>query len=217
MTVHDAGRTGVLSNPDGPTHAPTDCPDAQRLLDSTGEGIYGVDTRGVCTFVNRSAAEMLGYEPPELVGRNAHALIHHSRDDGSPYPPEECPVYGTFRAGHGVRVEGELFWRRDGTSFPTRYSAFPILDGGAVTGAVVTFSDVTESRRVLEAARRAQEELEGGVKERIADLTAANLRLEAEVRQRRQAEAETGRLLGELEAERARLEAVLHQLGVGTK
>ena len=144
MIVHEKDRTRVLSVTDGPTLATAESPPTHLLLDSTGEGIYAVNTQGLCTFVNRSAAEMLGYGPRDLIGRNLHDLIHHSRDDGSPYPEEECPIYPAFRAGRGVTVEGEPFWRRDGTSFPTRYSSFPVVDGGEVTGAVVTFSDITE-------------------------------------------------------------------------
>ena len=72
---------------------------ARLLLESSGEGIYGIDTQGHCTFINRAAAEMLGYRPEDVRGRNVHALFHHTRPDGSPYPEEDCPIYRTFRIG----------------------------------------------------------------------------------------------------------------------
>ncbi len=127
--------------------------DANRLLlESTGEGIYGIDTQGRFTFVNRAAARMLGYTPEEMQGRNGHALIHHTHPDGTPYPEEECPIYRAMRSAQSVRVEDDALWRKDGASFPAAYSAAPIQEAGAVTGAVITFSDISE-RKALEAER----------------------------------------------------------------
>jgi PAS domain S-box-containing protein len=117
------------------------------LMDSTAEGIYRIDLDGRCTFLNRSGAEMLGYSPDEVFGQNIHDLIHHSREDGSAYPLDECPLYLTFRSGQPARDSHEVFWRRDGSPIWVKYASQPILIGGRVTGAVVTFTDVTRSRR----------------------------------------------------------------------
>ena len=118
------------------------------LLESTAEGIYGVDTQGRCTFINRAAALLLGHTAEEALGREMHALIHHSRPDGSHYPVEECPISKTFQQNLPCRVETEVLWRRDGTCFPASYSSLPMMDAHGVIGAVVTFSDITERRRV---------------------------------------------------------------------
>lgn len=123
------------------------------LLESTGEGIYGLDTAGRCTFINRAGAQMLGYEPEELLGRPMHPLIHYRRADGTPYPEEDCPIQLSIRHGQGVRLDDEVVWRRDGTPIPVVYSSFPIFEGGRVTGAVVTFSDITERKRFEQAQR----------------------------------------------------------------
>src|SRR5262249_17285076 len=88
------------------------------LLESTGEGIYGLDRERRCTFINRAAAAMLGYTPEQLVGQPAHDLIHHRQPDGSTYPAADCPILRAMRTGEGCRVDREVFWRRDGTSFP---------------------------------------------------------------------------------------------------
>ena len=120
------------------------------LLASTDEGIVGLDLQGRCTFANRGAARMLGYEPEELLGRNMHELVHHTHADGSLYPEDECPIYRAFQQGDGRRFSGEIFWRRDGTSFPIECSSYPIVKDGAVGGSIVTFIDITE-RKELEA------------------------------------------------------------------
>jgi PAS domain S-box-containing protein len=116
------------------------------LLDSTAEGIYGIDAAGLCTFINRAASRMLGYTPAECIGRDMHALVHHHRADGSPYPREECPICRASRIGQPVRVEDEVLWRSDGSSFPAEYASSPVLEGGELHGAVVTFTDITEWR-----------------------------------------------------------------------
>ncbi|MDB5306446.1 MAG: Blue-light-activated protein [Gemmataceae bacterium] len=119
------------------------------LLESTGEGIYGLDHEGHCTFINRAGAAMLGYTPEELLGREMHSIIHHHRPGGAPYPTDECPIYTAFREDRGVRVEDESFWRKDGTTFPVSYTSYPAAEGG-FRGAVVTFQDVTERKRAEE-------------------------------------------------------------------
>jgi PAS domain S-box-containing protein len=126
----------------------------RRLLESTDEGIYGIDLQGTCTFANRAAARMLGYEPEELLGRHVHETIHHTRADGSPYPDEECPIYRAFREVRGVRVEGEVLWRSDGTALPVEYSSYPVVEGGRLEGAIVTFVDATERKRAQEDRER---------------------------------------------------------------
>src|SRR5271170_1540539 len=122
----------------------------QMLLESTGQAIYGIDLHGHCTFINRATCEMIGYRPEEALGRNMHDLVHHHKPDGSPYPVDQCPIYRAFRKGEGCRVDTEVIWRRNGTPIPVEYSSFPILEGGKITGAVVTVVDVTERKRAEE-------------------------------------------------------------------
>jgi len=132
------------------------------LLDSTGDGIYGIDTQGRFTFVNQAAARMLGYTQEQILGRNGHKLIHYQKADGRPYPDDECPIFRAIRTGQVVRVEDEVFWRQNGTSFPVAYSAAPLLEQGIVRGAVVTFSDISE-RKALEEERKRLAERERNI------------------------------------------------------
>jgi PAS domain S-box-containing protein len=128
------------------------------LLESTGQGIYGIDLQGKCAFINRATCEMVGYRPEEALGRNMHDLVHHHKTDGSPYPVVECPIYRAFKKGEGCRVDTEVIWHRDGTPIPVEYSSFPILEDGRITGAVVTVLDITE-RKLAEGKVRASEQL----------------------------------------------------------
>jgi PAS domain S-box-containing protein len=98
------------------------------VLESVGDGIFGIDLDGNCTVVNPAASQMLGFKPDEILGRNMHALIHHTRADGSPYPAEESPIGNTIRDLDTVRVSNEVFWRKDGTSFPVEYVARPQIE-----------------------------------------------------------------------------------------
>jgi diguanylate cyclase (GGDEF)-like protein/PAS domain S-box-containing protein len=129
----------------------------QLILDSAGEGIYGLDREGKTTFVNSVAAALVGFEPEELVGRDQHEVIHHSRPDGTPYPREECLIYAALTDGEIHHVDDEVFWRKDGTAFPIGYTSTPILEDGKIAGAVVTFTDVTERKEADEALREGEE------------------------------------------------------------
>ena len=118
------------------------------ILDSVGDGIFGLDLDGNCTVCNPAAAQMLGYSAADVehlvLGRNVHALSHHSYADGRPYPVQDCTVLNSQHSGKPVRCSSEVFWRKDGTSFPVDYIACPIFREGEVTGIVVAFSDTTE-------------------------------------------------------------------------
>ena len=150
------------------------------LLDSTSEAIYGIDRRGRCTFANPACARMLGYESVDrILGRDMHALMHHSRPDGSPYPVDECRIYRVFEQGDGVHVDDEVFWRADATSFPVEYWSYPIRRDGECIGCVVAFLDITERRRAEREVRELNANLERRVTERTAELRAANEELEA--------------------------------------
>jgi PAS domain S-box-containing protein len=121
------------------------------LLNSTGEGIYGMDLDGRCTFINRSAAKILGYTPQEVLGKDTHRLFHYSYKDGSRYPYEKCPGIETSKTGQHYRIDDEVFWRRDGTSFSVEYSSYPIISNGVIKGAVIVFNDNTEKKQAEEA------------------------------------------------------------------
>src|ERR1700691_959164 len=128
------------------------------ILDSASEAICGCDSEGTCLFSNPSAARILGYDDPaELIGKNMHALEHHTRKDGTPYPVEECPIYIGFQKGESVHRDNEVYWRRDGTSFPVEYWSHPVVREGRTLGAVITFIDITD-RKQAEAALRKSEE-----------------------------------------------------------
>ena len=123
------------------------------ILNTVEEGIYGIDTEDRTTFVNRAAARMLGYSPEELIGKVNHEIIHHSRSDGSPYPAAQCMMYEAIRSGRLQLVEGEVFWRKDGSCYPVEYCSAPIMKDGKVSGAVITFRDVSERKRMEERIR----------------------------------------------------------------
>ncbi len=118
------------------------------ILDSAAEAIYGIDLDGNCTFCNRSCIEMLGYnKQSELLGKNMHWQIHHTRRDGTPLPIHDCRIFKAFIKGEGSHVEDEVFWRADGTSFDAEYFSYPQIKNGEIIGAVITFMDISERRQ----------------------------------------------------------------------
>jgi PAS domain S-box-containing protein len=147
------------------------------LLESTGEGIFGLDMAGRCVFVNRSAAQMLGWPADSIIGRNMHELIHHTHADGRHYPEADCPIFQAFRQGRPCRIDDEVFWRADGSAFDAEYTSHPIVEHGVVQGAVVTLVDISARREAEALLRRTNERLESRVAERTAELQASAERL----------------------------------------
>ena len=112
------------------------------ILDSAGEGILGLDNQGKVVFMNKAASLMLGWEAEELIGNTHHKLIHHTLPDGTAHPMEICPIYMAYRDGLVHYKTGDIFWCKNGTSFPVEYVSTPIKDDGMLTGAVVVFRDM---------------------------------------------------------------------------
>jgi len=112
------------------------------ILDSAGEGILGLDNHGRVIFINKAASLMLGWEVEELLGNTHHELIHHTHADGTPHPVDICPIYMAYRDGQVHFKTGDVFWCKNGTSFPVEYVSTPIRDRGMLTGAVVVFRDM---------------------------------------------------------------------------
>ena len=132
------------------------------LLQSTNLGIYALDCAGVCFFINRAGAEMLGYSPDDLIGKRLHSLVHHARADGSLPPEEERPIHNAVRGGKAVRGEDDVYWRKDGRSFPVEYSSSP-LGSERVSGTVVTFADISDRKRQEEELYTLSASLENAV------------------------------------------------------
>lgn len=125
------------------------------IMESTAEGIYGLDTQGNCTFCNTACVRILGFSSAdELLGQNMHHLIHHHRTDGSEYPEEECSIYRAIRRQERVHVDDEVLYRKDGSSFPSEYWSYPIVRDGQLAGAVVSFVDITERLQQRAVANR---------------------------------------------------------------
>ena len=122
----------------------------ESILHAAGEGIFGIDEKGLASFFNPAAARMLGRTAEECLGRNCHELLHHSRPDGSPYPIEECPIFMALGDGRIHRDDSEVFWRADGSSFPVDYVSTPIIEQEKIIGAVVTFRDISERKQAEE-------------------------------------------------------------------
>ncbi len=124
------------------------------ILDAVADGIYGIDCRGNSTFVNPAALKLLGYTQPELINRPVHELIHHSYPDGSHYPEKACRITLSVEKAITQYVNDEVFWRKDGTSFPVEYTSTPIVQNGITKGAVITFRDITQRKKAEEKLRR---------------------------------------------------------------
>jgi PAS domain S-box-containing protein len=124
------------------------------ILDSAGEGIYGIDRDGCTTFVNPAAARMLGWEGEDLIGQPIQDIVCHTRHNGSPCSHDACPILASCRDGLARHVPEEMFWRKDGTPILVEYVSTPMREHDTLTGAVVIFKDITERKRLEREMQR---------------------------------------------------------------
>jgi two-component system sensor histidine kinase TtrS len=127
------------------------------ILEASGDGVYGIDKSGITMFANPAAVRMCGFTLEDMVGHSQHELTHHTHADGRRYPVAECPIYAALTDGEVHRVDDDVFWRKDGTSFPVEYVSTPIIDDGAIVGAVISFRDITKRKEAEAALEQSRE------------------------------------------------------------
>lgn len=134
------------------------------LLNSAAEGIYGLDLEGNCTFCNPACLRLLGFEQEsELLNINLHQLIHHTREDGTPYPAEDCAICHAYQRNSEIHLEDEVFWRKNGSNIPVEYWSYPLRKGKQTIGAVVSFMDITDRKFAEQKLEAANQELDAFV------------------------------------------------------
>lgn len=153
------------------------------ILDNAAEGIYGLDLEGKTTFINPAAAKMIGWEVNDILGKNQHDLMHHTKADGSTYNQINCPIYAAFQDGKVHHINDEVFWRKNGSSFPVDYISTPIRDEKEnITGVVVTFRDISARKQAEDDLKKYHDQLEEIVKERTKELENKNKELDKAMR-----------------------------------
>ncbi|MGS0682323.1 sigma-54 interaction domain-containing protein [Shewanella sp. 125m-7] len=135
-------------------------PENQLILNAVSEGIYGFDLDGNAVFINPAAEQMTGWKSHELLGRNIHDCHHHSHSDGSHYHKDDCPIYNTLIDGTAREISHEVFWRKDGSSFPVHYSSTPVYKDGKLIGVVAIFRDISIQKQTERSLRQALEQVQ---------------------------------------------------------
>jgi PAS domain S-box-containing protein len=141
------------------------------LMNSTGEGIIGVDKDGICTFCNMSALKTLNYHAKtDVIGKNMHQLIHYAYEDGSRHPIEKSIIHQVLRTGQGTRTDEDILWRSDGSCFYAEIFSYPIMENDDIKGAVVTFFDISKRKKAQDELNELKNNLEKQIKERTREL-----------------------------------------------
>ena len=146
------------------------------ILDSASEGIWSVGLDGLITYVNKAALQTFRFaDESQMIGKHSHELVHYKRADGSLYAREECPIYRAFLKGIPAHLDDEVLWRADGTPFYADYRSWPIYENEKIIGAVVTFTDNSEKRRIQEERQMAESKLRAA-REALAAVIAHDLK-----------------------------------------
>jgi PAS domain S-box-containing protein len=132
----------------------------QLILDSAGEGIYGLNSEGRITFGNAAAFDIVGWHTADVLGQRAHDVHHHSHEDGSAYNRDDCPIYAALKDGEVHNVDHEVFWHANGSPVPVEYTSTPIMNDGKPDGAVVVFRDISQRREIERQREEAYAEIE---------------------------------------------------------
>lgn len=136
---------------------------SRTILEAITEGIFGTDLNGTITFVNPAACNLLCFTEEEMTGKDAHTLFHHSFVDGKPYPVEECPLHKSLNNGEPIS-SSEFYWKKDGTTIPVEFSSNPFFADGKISGAVVSFRDVTIKQKLEEELKKALRKADNALK-----------------------------------------------------
>ena len=131
----------------------------QLILDAAGDGVYGLDRNGRCTFANDAAEDILGWCRKEVIGQVIHDIHHHTHLDGSHYPKEECPIYAATQDGEIHRVDTEVFWHINGSPVPVEYTSTPIWKDGELDGAVIVFRNISQRKQMEQLRTEAYAEI----------------------------------------------------------
>jgi len=164
----------------------------QLLLHAVGEGIYGVNADGKTTFINPVGEKLLGWKANELVGKDIHSLIHHTKQSGEHFASHDCPIYAAFNDGEIHHVADDVFWHKNGKPIHVEYTSTPVEDNGQLVGAVVVFRDISQRRINEENLHKALHEVEE-LKQRLEK---ENAYLQEEIR----AENSYSEIIGNCEA-----------------
>ncbi len=162
LSITNAGLAAEIAERERAQQGLTESSELVRLLlEGAPEAIYGMDQSGKTTFCNAACLRMLGYsEAAELLGKNMHDVIHHTKTDGSHFPVADCSIFQAIGRGDSHHAEDCVLWRKDGTSFPAEVWSRPIHRSDITIGAVVTFVDITERKRAGELLRDAKDAAE---------------------------------------------------------
>ncbi len=129
------------------------------ILNSAGEGIYGTDTNGRITFINPAMAALLGWEPADLIGQNAHHRFHHTRPNGRAYPAAECIIHLAMLNGQTYHADDDIYWHKDGSPLAVEFTSNPIWEKGQIVGTVIVARDITERKQAAEEQAKLGEQL----------------------------------------------------------
>lgn len=184
-SVHGRVMTDAHGRPTGRVHVSVDMSErvaAERaqlaardymraVADSMGEGMFTLDVEGRLTYMNAAAERLLGWPREEIEGQVMHHIVHFRRADGSDLPIEECPILQARERGQTVRVEDDLFIRRDGRELPVAYTSSPFETEEGVEGCVVIFDDISERKASEARLQREADKLAwiGRIQEALAE------------------------------------------------
>jgi PAS domain S-box-containing protein len=149
------------------------------ILEHAGDGIIASNQKGMIVMVNKAALEMLGYNKEDLIDKNMHEIHQHISDDGSNYPTENCNIFKSYAEGLWASIDDETFLRKDGSSFPVEYISAPIFEYDKITGAVISFRDISDRKKAEQEIKLLNEELEQKIEQRTQQIQLVNKELEA--------------------------------------
>lgn len=126
------------------------------IAENSTQGLAMMDERGYCTYANTAWLTMTGFTAEEIGSAPLHDLVHHHYPDGRPYPMSECPIDRALPQNSDVRAHEDVFFRKDGSTFPVMCAASPIFKDGKPVATVVEIRDVTDAKRADTELRQSE-------------------------------------------------------------